>query len=236
MAPGSSHFNCIASSNNNGQDSNQIPSIGVHVFLPPGLSFQCFSPIGSFQVIVPSPCHLCQVFELLKKQDVREKRALQLQGVPVCQTSFRKILGLGKHRFGRLRTSVLNQEQDCPRDQRFLPQKFARLDPSSVRPLVVEYLQRLYESTAEPLPEAFQVQTEIVATQPQGVVRKRGKRPRHLFKSDPADDKGMKGHKAEAKFLPPGTILEYLDLCRAEFPDTKIGRKVFCAVFCPKAN
>ena len=113
-----------------------------------------------------------------------------------------------------------------------MPQKFSRLPPSSVRPLVVEYLQRRYESTAEPLPEAFQAQTEIAATQPQGVVRKRGKRPRHLFKSDPAADKGMKGHKAEAKFLPPGTILEYLELCRAEVPDAKIGRKVFCAVFC----
>ena len=191
---------------------------------------------GCTLVFPPATCHPCQVFELLKKQDVREKRGLQLQGVSVCQTSFRKILGLGKHRFGSLRASVLNQEQDCPRDQRFMPQKFSRLPPSSVRPLVVEYLQRLYESTAEPLPEAFQMQTEMAATQPQGVVRKRGKRPRHLFKSDPAADKGMKGHKAEAKFLPPGTILEYLELCRAEFPDAKICRKVFCAVFCLKPN
>ena len=169
-----------------------------------------------------------QVFQLLKNQDLRQKRGLVLQGEHVCQRSFRMMLGLGKQRFGRLRAAVINQQEDCPIDQRFLPRKYAHLPKDTVRPRVVEFLQKLYESTAEPLPEAYSVQAPVAVGQPQVMVRRRGKRPRHLFKTDDQLDKSQKGHKAGAKFLPPGTILEYLELCRTENPDVKIGRKVFC--------
>ena len=62
---------------------------------------------------------------------------------------------------------------------------------------------------------------------PQNLVRRRGKRPRHFCKYDSAEERG---HISTAKFLPPGTILDYLELCRTENPSLKIGRKVFTRV------
>ena len=51
-----------------------------------------------------------------------EKGALKLDGHPVCQKSFRSLLGVGKHRMGRLRSAALQGSETCPMDQRFLPQ------------------------------------------------------------------------------------------------------------------
>eukprot|EP00435_Cladocopium_sp_Y103_P037038 s3000_g9.t1 len=173
------------------------------------------------------------VFRMLKKQKVQERRALELLGHPVCQRAFRLLLGIGKHRMERLRSGVLNGESECPIDQRFRPQKHERLSEKSVKPQVVEFLQKLYHTVAEPLPEAFAVDANSagIVQGPKNVVRRRGKRPRHLFKHD-VEKKNQKGHAEDAKFLPPGTILDYLELCRSDYPTLKIGRKTFCRATC----
>ena len=169
---------------------------------------------------------------MLTKQKVQERWALDLLGYQVCQRAFRLLLGIGKHRMQRLRNAVLNNESECPIDQRFRPQKYERLSEKSVKPQIVEFLQKLYHTTAEPLPEAFSVETNSVMTPtgPKNVVRKRGKRPRHFFKHD--DQKKQQGHAEDAKFLPPGTILDYLELCRSDYPTLKIGRKTFTRATC----
>ena len=170
---------------------------------------------------------------MLAKQKVQERHALDLLGYQVCQRAFRLLLGIGKHRMQRLRNAVLNKESECPMDQRFRPQKYERLSEKSVKPQIVEFLQKLYHTIAEPLPEAFSVESNSTTAVkgPQNVVRRRGKRPRHLFKHD-AEQKKLKGHAEDAKFLPPGTILDYLELCRSDYPTLKIGRKVFCRATC----
>ena len=164
---------------------------------------------------------------MLGKQPVHQKTGLDIQGSRVCQRAFRLILGIGKHRFGRLRNAVI-KEQACPNDGRFRARAYDTLPRGSVRPQIVEFLQELYHTTAEPLPEAYSLPAELAEDQPQACpqnIRRRGKRPRHLFKFDKVKSKG---HSEGAKFLPPGTLLEYLELCRSQFPDLKIGRKIFC--------
>ena len=95
-----------------------------------------------------------------------------------------------------------------------------------MRATVYEWLEKMYLTTAEPLPEAYSVDA---AASPPNLVRRRGKRPRHFVKVDP-DARNEKGHSQGAKFLPPGTIGEYLELCRADHPGAKIGRKLFTRV------
>ena len=163
---------------------------------------------------------------MLSEQRMHQKSGLAIQGSRVCQRAFRPILGIGKHRFGRLRSAAIRQEP-CPNDMRFRAKAYETLRPNSVRPQIVEFLQELYHTTAEPLPEAYSVPAEQAEGQgispgPQNV-RRRGKRPRHLFKFD----KESKGHTQGAKFLPPGTLVEYLQLCRSQL-NLPIGRKIFC--------
>ena len=171
---------------------------------------------------------------MLKRQGVQQRLALRLLNHSVCQRSFRLLLGLGKRRFQRLRNAVINAEQECPVDQRFTPRAYSRFPDDGVRPAIVQFLQSLYHTTAEPLPEAVSSQTgngqdegDRVKPGPQNLVRRRGKRPRHFCKYDGGQERG---HISTAKFLPPGTILDYLELCRSENPSLKIGRKVFTRV------
>lgn len=156
---------------------------------------------------------------MLKTQGVQERRALRLLNHTVCQRSFRLLLGLGKRRFQRLRNGVINEEQECPVDQRFGPGAFRRFPDDGVRPAIVQFLQTLYHTTAEPLPEAVSSQAGVgnnpgqdegsrVKLGPQNLVRRRGKRPRHFFKYDAAQEKG---HVSTAKFLPPVTIGDYYE-------------------------
>ena len=141
----------------------------------------------------------------------------------MCQRSFRLLLGIGKNRYARLRHAAIRQE-DCPVDARFMPKRHTHMSPDSVRPQIIQFLEKLYNEVAEPLPDSrarddgLQDQVELV-----GPVKKRGKRPRHIFKEDEADR-----HMAGVKFLPPGSILDYYDLCKHEFPSLQIGRKLFC--------
>lgn len=159
---------------------------------------------------------------MIQKQGANERKGLTLLGVHVCQFAFRHLLGLGKQRFQRIRNAVLNEEAEPPVDERFRPQRFERLSSTSVRPALTEWFQQAWHRLAEPLPEAFEAEATAVVN-----VRRRGKRPRHLHKFDPA---GKKGHHEQARFLPPGTIVEYLELARRDLPHLSFGRKIFTRV------
>ena len=163
-----------------------------------------------------------QVYRLLRQRSQSQRRGLLLQEFPVCQKTFCSLLGVGKKRFERLRQAAV-KEEPCPVDERFRPKHHEFLAPGSMRPTVYEWLEKMYLTTAEPLPEAYNVDA---AASPPNLVRRRGKRPRHFMKVDP-DARREKGHSEGAKFLPPGTIGEYLELCRADHPGAKIGRKLF---------
>lgn len=154
----------------------------------------------------------------------------------MCQHAFRLLLGVGKNRAGRLRRAILIGDEECPVDQRFKPNRRTRLSPNSARPLVVEYLQRLYNQVAEPLPESRSNEFEGSAESEVDLVpklKRRGKRPRHYFKFDDRNDACQNKNECDLKiikFLPPGTLVDYHDLCKADYPDQKIGRKLFCRV------
>ena len=166
---------------------------------------------------------------MLKQQNVNEKRGLKLDGKNVCQRSFRLILGIGNSRMQRLRNAVVNMQPDCPGDGRYgtnVYQSNAKLDEQ--RRAVVSFLTMCYNTMAESLPEAIQDHRpeDIRAGTGKRRLKRRGKRPRSIRK----DEAGGSGYAATMKFLPPGTILLYWDLCKAEYPKLQIGRKLFSRV------
>eukprot|EP00435_Cladocopium_sp_Y103_P058480 s1336_g20.t1 len=140
------------------------------------------------------------VYRLLGQCPQSQHRGLLLHGFPVCQKSFCSLLGIGKKRFERLRQAAV-KEEPCPVDERFRPKQHEFLAPHSMRPIVYEWLEKTYLTTAEPLPEAYSV--DAAASPPTS--------SRHFVKVDP-DVRNEKGHSQGAKFLPPGTIGEYLTL------------------------
>lgn len=169
----------------------------------------------------------CQVFSMLKQQRVQEKCGLVLNGFNVCQKSFHLLLGFGKFRMGRLRRAVISGQETCPMDKRRAPKKWSVIPGvNSARAKVHQWLMQAYHKLAEPLPEAIVVQPAVSGPgeQKPKCVKKRGKRPHRLVKHD------RPGYHAAVKFLPPGTILSYLQLCRADLTDVSVSRTLFCRV------
>ena len=164
-----------------------------------------------------------KVFGLISSQPHGSREALMLFDAEVCQRAFCLLLGIGKSRFGRLRRAFL-QGDGCPDDGRFVPRANAYLPADSTRPLCVEFLQRLYRSVAEPMPESKGDHGDAHTPGFCQRIKRRGKRPRHFFKQT------EKGYHPGAKFLPPGTITEYLEICRSDNPGVKISRKTFTRV------
>ena len=163
---------------------------------------------------------MAEVYQMLKAQQARDRGALQLQGKIVRQKAFRSLLQIGRSRFCRIRAAVLNEES-CPRDQRFSPKGPLHCVKFEERRVLMEYFEELYFTVAEPLPEAA-VEGEVKFVQK---TRRRGKRPRHLYRLEPRD---QKGYCPGTKFLPPGTISGYLELFHAKADVPRVSRTLFC--------
>lgn len=165
-----------------------------------------------------------EVWHALKMQDVDQRGGLTLSGHPVCQRAWRLLLGVGKSRFTRLRNAIVQGRADPPGDGRYGVKRHTTLIPSDgARAAVHEYLTKLYHSTAEPLPEGRQAEDVVEITNRARRVKRRGKRPRHFVKREERSS----GFAPTIKFLPPGTIGLYWDMCKADNPDLRISRKVF---------
>ena len=149
---------------------------------------------------------------------------LQLHGHDVCQRAFCLLFGIGKGRFGKLRAAFRSGNR-CPADLHFVLKENLRLPCNSARPQRFEFLRHLYTRIAEPMPENKGEWTADGDSCQN--IKKRGKRPRHRYKH--AEHPGF---SSGAKFLPPGTIAEYFELCRAEYPGVKMSRKVFTRDTC----
>ena len=184
-----------------------------------------FQHIWCFEKVIA--CSTLQIFNMLKEQDLNQKRGLKLDGQYVCQKSFRLILGIGKSRMGKLRHAVI-MNHDCPGDGRYTPK--VSFDPKlqEQRSAVVSFLTTCYNTMAESLPEAVQDRRpgDLIALQGKRKLKRRGKRPRSVRKQE----EGGSGYAPGMKFLPPGTILMYWDLCKSEHPELNIGRKLFTRV------
>ena len=162
-----------------------------------------------------------EVFDLLAAMQANGSGYF-LFGHRVCHRFFRAALKLGKKRVQRLFAAVKKGKEGPPEDLRSRPRDHEVLRADSPRPLIVEWLHKMYHETAESLPEALHCKTDGDVA---GLVtvKRRGKRPRHYFKQEPKDQ----SYAAGVKFLPPGTLGQYLELCRADHPEVAIGRKVF---------
>lgn len=156
-------------------------------------------------------------------------------GVPVCQLAFRKLMTLGSQRFYRLRNCAVTG-QPVPTDGRSLAQKGAYQGKrSGGRALICEFLEELYQSMSEPMPEA----TGGASSGPRcmNFRRHRGRRPKlsslqFKVKSESHQQPGSK----RLRHLPPGTFTDYLMLFREKHPDTKVSLKLFNTVPCTLFN
>ena len=168
-----------------------------------------------------------QIYVLLQKQEESARYALELNGHSVCQRTWRLCLGIGKSRMSKIRNAIINLRA-CPGDGRYVVKKHeAQPSPGSAREKCHEFFERAYHALAEPLPETVwrtPEQADQAKAAASKTLRRRGKRPRQIYKST----EGGSGYNRSIRFLPPGRINDYLDLCRFEFPGTKISRKVFC--------
>ena len=92
---------------------------------------------------------------------------------------------------------------------------------SENRIIVHEFLEELYQTVSEPMPE----------TSEKGVVRqiafrkRRGKKPRLASRQRKMTKEDKAKHAM--KYLPPGTFSDYLKLLQARHPDKRISLKLF---------
>jgi len=136
---------------------------------------------------------------------------LELLGVVLCQGAYKRLLGLGTNRFQRLRSSVTNNDDDCPLDLRYVPKKMNNLNWKK-RQIVHDFLHDIYETLAEPMPSGTGC----------------SKRPRTIKKRD---DKLMEKRTGLIeKALPPGSFHEYLEMLRRQNRDMTFSYKLFCSV------
>ena len=158
-----------------------------------------------------------------------EGRPQSLFGHRVCQQAFRAILGLGSARWRRLRKCAI-AGTSAPIDGRTLPRKGAHLNHKKAehRQLIVEYLQEIYESLSEPMPET---KGKIAGERKLAFRRNRGKRPREaaqVHRLRKASATATESAESEPmRMLPPGTFTEYLVMLRSRHPDKKISLKLF---------
>ena len=176
-------------------------------------------------VLASRSCSL-EVFQMLRMQAKQQKCGLTLNGFNVCRRTFHLCLGFGKYRVARLRHGVLQGLENSPMDLRTLPKKWSvQPGDNSARAAVHEWFSQIYHKLAEPLPEALTPQpSQLGEFGKKNNLKRRGRRPRHLVKQEP----GGSGYDPRVKFLPPGTILSYLALCKADLPHWEINRKLFC--------
>ena len=153
-----------------------------------------------------------EVFDMLRDPGRRGATCLQLLGHQVCNKAFIRLLSLGKKRFCTLRQSAVKGCRSCPRDQRFIPKKKTR-PPSLKRSFVYDFLDGLYLTVAEALPDGA----------------RNNKRPRSFMEKH--DTPATDHQKHRAKQLPPGTFKDYLRLCQVKWnsPSDPISYKLFAS-------
>ena len=142
-------------------------------------------------------------------------RRRQLLGKPVCHHAFRLLLGIGSSRFRTLRKSAA-AAQPCPVDGRFMRKKFGLADSEAAQQIMakrqqaVEFLQELYEQTAEPMPGlADKTKSGDGFKQ---FKRQKGRRPHHFLERESRTRQASRAGRSEMRYLPPGSFQDYHEL------------------------
>ena len=171
-----------------------------------------------------------EVMNLLKMPgtgaDTQFRLGQILLGNPVCQRSFRKLLGIGSNRYTKLKKAASEGLAMAPLDGRRAPRRGTHKHPqhASKRALVIEFLEELRNSISEPLPEANQDPKLALMRHPSLFRRHRGRRPRA------AAQVSRGGDRSKMRLLPPGSFTDYLRLLQSRNPGVKISLKLFNSV------
>lgn len=171
--------------------------------------------------------HCFEVMTLLKMPragaGAQSRLGQILLGNPVCQRSFRKLVGIGSQRYTKLKKAVTDGLAMAPLDGRRVRRSGTHKQSKHAmkRALVVEFLEELRNTISEPLPEANQNPTPALM-RPQSVFRRhRGRRPRA------AAQVCRGGDRTKMRLLPPGSFTDYLRLLQSRNPSIKISLKLF---------
>ena len=172
---------------------------------------------------------------MLKATPACHRRKQVVLHRPVCQQAFRKLIGIGSKRYVRLR-SAASKGVTPPIDGRSAPQRKLFRNPKVAgrRAMITEFLEELYQTLSEPMPDANQ-STAAVKRKADGHTeagdlltegklrfrRHRGRRPRLAAQMNRGCD------KSKMKLLPPGSYSDYLGLLQLRHPGTKISLKLF---------
>ena len=137
----------------------------------------------------------------------RDRRRQVLLGHPLCQNAFRLLAGCGASRMKRL-LRCARRNLPAPLDGRMLPKVKAHADQSKVqrRAAVVAFLEKLYVTLSEPMPEA---QGPVHGDRRMAFQRRRGRRPKlasKLYRNEATP---------EMRLLPPATFSDYHRMFRA---------------------
>lgn len=183
-----------------------------------------------------------QVVQLLKvTPPIGSQKKHVLLNKEICQQAFKRLLGIGAARYSRLRASALKGGV-APLDGRRLKKPLVMKRKISIRKrsLVVEYLQELYTTVSEPMPEATQslrklrenLEREVEIKSSIDMVlpakakakpfrRSRGRRPKMAGKI----------HRGKIRedihVLPPGSYSDYHRLFNSRHPEDKVSLKLF---------
>lgn len=156
---------------------------------------------------------------LTRPAPLHARHSQVLLGSSLCAQAFCKLLGIGHGRFQKLKVAARTTGVS-PTDGRFVA-KLKCVKTSASRQIVTEYLEELYQTLSEPMPEV----SEVAPVRKMSFRKTRGKRPKISGKQREL----MKDPKARKKLrlLPPGTYTHYLQLLQHRHPDKKISLKLF---------
>jgi hypothetical protein len=167
---------------------------------------------------------VCELIRASTSSDSGKQFRQSLFGIPLCSSSFRRLIGLGQDRFQKLRKSVV-EGLPVPRDGRFVARKNSFNVKSEKRQLCVEFLEEIYNTIAEVLPESHgkveKDEDPDKVTRPLSFRKHRGRRPKIASKSRGQCDRKV------LRLLPPGSFTDYLNLLRARHPGVTISLKLF---------
>jgi len=136
---------------------------------------------------------------------------------PVCKDAFKKLWAVGSRRFRSLHGAALSGAKAPPVDLRYLTKPCGR--PAVIRSWVVSYLEEIYESEAETMPDMddgelqwWEDMCDDTAFYPVTV-------------ADPSVANA--GLRHELRWLPPGTIHQYWQLYNQVVPEQKATFRYF---------
>lgn len=188
------------------------------------------------------PTSPSQVFDHIRDISILDPYSMpdnvnwRLLDLRVCHHAFARLWGLGRDRINRIKRAVVLGERAPPADLRYLRQPCSR--PSEAKAEAISFLQQLYDSVAETLPEALPgdgVELAFATANPTAIdgevdpysleaqrsqrsagstvqTRRAGRPPLARQRRGPPEarrEPPPQDAGGDVRYLPPGTMFEY---------------------------